>query len=82
MEGFFQTEETACTKNSRRYGRFQLLKLGQCDRITESNVKMMPDKAVNIDRGQVIQILECRGKDLGIYPGSKREVFKGITDSC
>ena len=43
--------------------------------------RMMYEKAVNVSSNQVTQILECHGKDLGIYTESKRELFKSFMDT-
>lgn len=43
---------------------------------------MTLDEAVNISRGQIMQILECYGKGFGIYTESNKEVLKGIKDTC
>lgn len=40
---------------------------------------MTQDKAVNIGQGQVVQLLEGHGKELGIYTESRRGLFKGTT---
>lgn len=44
--------------------------------------RMTQDVAVNIGKGQVMQSLECYGRNLGVYSESNRELVKGITSPC
>lgn len=44
--------------------------------------RMTQDVAVNIGKGQVMQNLECYGRNLGVYSESNRELVKGITCPC
>lgn len=62
------------SRRRRQCRRFQVLQLGLCGRITESNITHKMEQTTWAGK-QFMQVLECRGKDFHIYIEGNKELY-------